>query len=50
MRVGARLSSAEIDGYHLAFYAGGTAGASALRGGGTWTWNDIDTQRSCSQA
>lgn len=46
MRVGARLSSAEIDGYHLALYAGGSVGALALRGGGTWTWNDIDTQRS----
>ena len=43
--VGARLSSANIDSYHLALYTGGTAGAVALRGGGAWSWNDIDSKR-----
>jgi outer membrane autotransporter protein len=43
--VDARLSSADVEGYHLAAYAGGRAGAFALRGGGAWTWSGIDTNR-----
>jgi outer membrane autotransporter protein len=40
-----RYSSADVDSYHLAGYAGGMAGSFALRGGGAWAWNDIDTSR-----
>ncbi|MFA6140369.1 MAG: autotransporter outer membrane beta-barrel domain-containing protein, partial [Hyphomicrobium sp.] len=43
--VDARLSSADVDGYHLAAYAGGRIGDFALRGGGAWTWSGIDTNR-----
>jgi len=43
--VGARLSSADIDSYHLSLYAGGMTGAVALRAGGLWSWNNIDTGR-----
>jgi outer membrane autotransporter protein len=45
LSVGARRSTAEIDGYHLALYAGGSVGALQLRGAATWSWNDIDTER-----
>ena len=41
----ARFSSADIETYHLGGYVGGMAGAFALRGGGAWAWNDIDTSR-----
>lgn len=40
-----RISSAEIDSYHFAGYAGGTVGAFALRTGASWSWNEIDTER-----
>ena len=43
--VGARLSSADVDSYHLSLYTGGMVGAVALRAGGVWSWNDIDTNR-----
>ena len=43
--VDARLSSADVEGYHLAAYAGGRVGDFALRGGGAWTWSGIDTNR-----
>jgi outer membrane autotransporter protein len=43
--VGARASSASIDSYNLGGYAGGSLGGLALRGGGVWTWHDIDTDR-----
>ncbi len=43
--VDARYSSANVETYHLAGYAGGTAGSFALRGGGAWAWNNIDTSR-----
>jgi outer membrane autotransporter protein len=43
--VDARLSSAEIDSYHIAAYAGGRLGSVALRTGAAWTWHDIDTSR-----
>jgi outer membrane autotransporter protein len=44
--VDARLSSADIESYHLAAYAGGNlVGSLALRGGGVWTWHDIETDR-----
>jgi len=34
-----------VESYHLGGYAGGMTGAFALRGGGMWAWNDIDTSR-----
>ncbi|MGV1015688.1 MAG: autotransporter outer membrane beta-barrel domain-containing protein, partial [Methyloceanibacter sp.] len=40
--VGARRSHAEVESFNLAGYVGGTAGPLALRGGGSWTWSDID--------
>ena len=43
--VDARYSSADVESYNLAGYAGGMAGAFAVRGGGTWAWSDIDTSR-----
>ena len=43
--VAARNSSADVEAVHLAGYAGGNAGAFAIRGGGAWSWNEIDTSR-----
>lgn len=43
--VSQRISSAGIDSYHLAAYAGGPVGAFALRTGASWSWNDIGTER-----
>lgn len=43
--VAARHSAAEVESFHLAGYTGGLVGPIALRGGGAWTWNDIDTSR-----
>ena len=43
--VGSRASSADIDSYVLAAYAGGAAGPFAIRSGGAWTWNNLDTTR-----
>ncbi|HUU25950.1 MAG TPA: autotransporter outer membrane beta-barrel domain-containing protein [Methyloceanibacter sp.] len=43
--VDARTSSADVETYHLGGYVGGMASAFALRGGGMWAWNDIDTSR-----
>ena len=43
--VDARNSSADVEAIHLAGYAGGSAGAFAVRGGGAWSWNEIDTTR-----
>ncbi len=40
-----RHSGADVESVHLAGYTGGMAGPFALRGGGAWTWNDIDTSR-----
>ncbi len=40
-----RHSAAEVESFHLAGYTGGLVGPIALRGGGAWTWNDIDTSR-----
>ena len=45
LSVDARLSSGDIDSYHLIGYFGGTLGDVALRGGGAWTWNNVETQR-----
>jgi len=45
VNVDARYSSSDIETYHLGGYIGGMAGAFALRGGGAWAWNDIDTSR-----
>jgi outer membrane autotransporter protein len=43
--VDARYSSADVESYHLGGYLGGVAGAFALRGGGMWAWNDVDSRR-----
>jgi outer membrane autotransporter protein len=43
--VNARSSAADVDSYYLGGYTGGMAGPLALRGGGTWAWQDIDTSR-----
>jgi outer membrane autotransporter protein len=43
--VGARSSSADVNSFVLAGYAGGGVGPIALRSGGSWTWHDIDTSR-----
>ncbi len=45
VNVDGRDSSADIESYNLAAYLGGMAGPFALRGGGAWTWNNIDTSR-----
>jgi outer membrane autotransporter protein len=45
INVDARSSSADVDSYYLGGYTGGMAGPLALRGGGTWAWQDIDTSR-----
>ncbi|HEY1782555.1 MAG TPA: autotransporter domain-containing protein [Roseiarcus sp.] len=38
-------ASGSADSYHMALYGGWQNGAWALRGGGSFTWNDIDTSR-----
>lgn len=43
--VDARGSSADIESYHLAAYAGGALGPLALRSGAAWTWHEIETER-----
>ncbi|ODS03124.1 hypothetical protein AUC71_11375 [Methyloceanibacter marginalis] len=43
--VDARYSSADVESYTLGGYLGGLAGSFALRGGGMWAWNGIDTSR-----
>jgi len=43
---GDRYSSADINSYVLGAYAGGGIGEFALRSGGTWTWNSIESDRS----
>jgi outer membrane autotransporter protein len=40
-----RHSAADVESYTLGGYVGGMAGAFALRGGGMWAWNEIDTSR-----
>jgi outer membrane autotransporter protein len=45
INVGARVSSADVNSYVLAGYAGGSYGDLALRTGAAWTWNGIDTTR-----
>ena len=40
-----RHSAAGVESFHFAGYAGGMAGPLALRGGGAWAWNNIDTSR-----
>jgi outer membrane autotransporter protein len=45
VKVDARYSSANVEMYHLGGYLGGMAGALALRGGGMWSWDNIDTSR-----
>ena len=44
----ARASSADVDSYLLAGYAGGRIGPVALRSGAAWTWHSIDTSRAVS--
>jgi len=46
--VKARASSADVDSYLLAGYAGGRIGRVALRSGAAWTWHSIDTLRAVS--
>ncbi len=46
INVGARSSSADVDGYILAAYGAGAVGPFALRSGAAWTWNSIDSTRS----
>ncbi len=41
----ARLSSANVDAYHLVLYGSGKVNRFNLRGGGAWTWQDIETSR-----
>ncbi len=43
--VNARASAANVATYHLGGYLGGMMGGFALRGGGLWAWNSIDTSR-----
>jgi outer membrane autotransporter protein len=43
--VDALHSGAEVESFHLAGYAGGNLGPLALRSGGAWAWNDINTSR-----
>jgi outer membrane autotransporter protein len=43
--VAQRLSSAQVDSYNLAGYAGGAYGSLALRGAGAWTWHGIESTR-----
>jgi outer membrane autotransporter protein len=38
-------ASGSADSYHMALYGGWQGGSWALRGGGSFTWNDIDTSR-----
>ncbi len=40
-----RVSSARIGSTHLAAYAGGPVDAFALRTGASWSWNDIESER-----
>ena len=43
---GGRFSSADVDSYQLAAYTSGGVGAFVLRGGGVWSWSNIDSSRS----
>ncbi len=45
LNVASRYSSSQVNSYHLAAYAGGHLGRFALRSGGAWTWNRLDTSR-----
>ncbi|MCK9911710.1 autotransporter domain-containing protein, partial [Microbacteriaceae bacterium K1510] len=45
LNVDARLSSGDVDSYHLVGYLGGRIGEFALRGGGGWTWSNVETSR-----
>ena len=38
-------SSADVNSYLVAAYAGGGAGPLALRAGAAWSWHDVDTSR-----
>lgn len=44
--VDARNSTATADNWHLGVYGGGEWGGFGLRGGGIYSWHDIDTSRS----
>ncbi|MFD0986183.1 autotransporter outer membrane beta-barrel domain-containing protein [Methyloligella solikamskensis] len=43
--VDARASGANVDAYHLLVYGGREMGRLALRGGGAWSWQEIETSR-----
>jgi outer membrane autotransporter protein len=45
INVDARHSSADVNTVYLAAYAGGNLGSVALRSGGAWGWDDLDTSR-----
>jgi autotransporter-associated beta strand protein len=45
VNVAQRASSATVDSYTLAGYAGGASGGLALRGAAAWTWHGIDSTR-----
>ncbi|MDJ0513566.1 MAG: autotransporter domain-containing protein [Methyloceanibacter sp.] len=45
VEVNARASAADVETYHLGGYLGGMVGGFALRGGGLYAWNSIDTSR-----
>ena len=46
INVDARASSADLESYVLAGYAGGSLGPIALRSGSAWTWHSVETSRS----
>ena len=46
IKVGARNSSATADSWHLGVYAGGEWDGFGLRGGGIYSWHNIETGRS----
>jgi outer membrane autotransporter protein len=43
--IDSRRSRADVESFHVVGYAGGSLGPLALRLGGAWTWNAIDTSR-----
>ncbi|HEV7260516.1 MAG TPA: autotransporter domain-containing protein [Bosea sp. (in: a-proteobacteria)] len=45
-----RLSSGEIDNYHLGIYGGGRWGAINLRAGASYSWHDVETSRTVASA
>jgi outer membrane autotransporter protein len=48
VNVAARMSTADVESFHLAGYAVGTFGPLSLRGGGAIAWHDFDTRRTAA--